>query len=117
MEYSEHTTELRSKCNLTSKVQEGHEKPIQKEAYEHPAKVVKVTSILPHEVLSPSNYKNLIKVCKIFVALLQKIYGIVLIKLQWRRFNFIIFYFEFEGRKDFAADDCGKSIPSCCSFT
>ena len=79
MEYSEHTTELRSKCNLTSKVQEGHEKPIQKEAYEHPAKVVKVTSILPHEVLSPSNYKNLIKVCKIFVALLQKIYGIVLI--------------------------------------
>ena len=59
MEYSSQVDELMSKCVVTSKSVEGHEKLTQEEMYERPADV-KITS---NQVLRPECYKELIKVC------------------------------------------------------
>ena len=60
-EYAGQVDELMTKCTLTCMNVEGHEKPAQDEMYERHADV-KITTPVPHQVLRPEFFKDLIKV-------------------------------------------------------
>ena len=89
MEYSSQVDELMSKCVVTCKSVEGHEKLTQEEMYERPADV-KITS---NQVLRPECYKELIKVSHCMLIILDDTKSYV-------QKNNLVYEFEFNLKRD-----------------